>query len=1035
MRLRFVIGDSGAGKTSFLVGEIQRALGQAGPKVYLVPEQFSLQSEKLLLGGREAVTDAQVLSFNRLAYRLFSILGGAPGKVVGEIGRQLLLRKVVGELGGQLSFFRSAADKPGFLAELAATVSAMAENGVTPAQLLDAAQQFDLGGVLAPKLLDVALIAGRYRDCVRDSYLVGDEMPEILCEKLDAHGDRPIPLLDGAHFWLDGFSGFTSWESRVVGHIVKRAECVTAAFTVNDGIAGGQRETMRKLAAFVGGEQCAEIVTLPGSLRHGEGSPLRGLAGLFSGTPAGPGPEEGALLIVEARDPYAECLEAARQVLDMTRGGECRFGDIAIVCDNRGEYEKPLAAVFSRLKIPLFVDSEAPLGGHPLVEHVLSALDIALYGRRYEDVFRHLKTGLGPLPAGSVDILENYALAYGIASYKWDRPFAAKGARNLRAAEEARLAFLSSMRRLWGLAGRRDTVRNFSLKVFEFLSDNMVPERLGALANESFLDGRPAEARRHGQAWPGLCDVFDKYVEILGDWTVDLAAYAQSLKAGIDKATLGRIPPTTDQVTLGDTSRSRYPDIKAMLVLGANDGHFPPPVAEGGLFTERERETLANCQIETGKAALAKSSEQLYNIYCALTKPSRRLVLLHSKFGPTGKPRRPAQLAALLAKNCGMPVARAAPECTEFAPKSARSPLYNLGRAAEALLLENTFHSSVSRLESYALCPYMYFLRYMLGARPRKRYEVLPGDLGSHFHDALAGFTQILNGGLPEEGDVARIAKSLVERALEGSDLLDGTGRNRHIAALLQKATAASCAAILEQRRRADFAPELTEEDAVLALELESGALLKVFGRIDRIDALELESDAGGSPGAGKVTYLNVIDYKSGRISLSESEMRQGVKLQLALYLLAAVEKRLAAGGSAKPGGAFYFPIQDPLVPSDKELDDETRKEALLRCFRLTGVVSARVAANVDRTLAPGAASSVLPVALNQDGGIKKTPAKTVLEEGEMKQLLEDAKGVAAGIASDILAGKFAPNPYVTKKSNPCRFCDYGPACMKDDGL
>ena len=134
MSLKFILGGSGTGKTTYVVNDIQSSKS-SGSRIYLVPEQFSLLSEKLLLSSNEAISDVQVLSFNRLAYRLFSFLGGPPGKVVGEIGKQMLIRKVLTQLKDELVFYKRAVDKSGFVLDLAETITGLNEYQVSASDM------------------------------------------------------------------------------------------------------------------------------------------------------------------------------------------------------------------------------------------------------------------------------------------------------------------------------------------------------------------------------------------------------------------------------------------------------------------------------------------------------------------------------------------------------------------------------------------------------------------------------------------------------------------------------------------------------------------------------------------------------------------------------------------------------------------------------------------------------------------------------------------------------------------------------------
>ena len=1016
MSLKFVIGGSGTGKTTYVVNDI-RSSNESGSHIYLVPEQFSLQSEKLLLFAREAISDVQVLSFNRLAYRLFSFLGGPPGKVVGEIGKQMLVRKILTQVQDDLVFFKRTADRPGFVLELADTITQLNEYRVASTDLKMRAENED--NVLGAKLLDVSVILENYRREVKGRYLIGDEIQEILCNKLDGRQNKPIPILDGAAFWIDGFSGFTPWERQVIKHIVSRASSVTITITTNTNLAAEQLETIEKISKFTE-EKNVEKIILTDNRRHAKSSALRELTAFFEGKPTNKTINlNHALEITWAAEPYAECLLAAKKVLDLVNTEKYRFDDIAVVCDNKAEYEKTLTSVFERLNIPLFVDTETPLCSHPLAELVQSALDVVLYGRRYEDVFRFLKTNLTLLDRDSIDSLENYVLANGIASYKWQRSF------KTGEAELARIKLLECMQPLWKLKpASTGLVKDFSTMVFDMLVANGLPERLDRMANASMAGGKPAEARLHSQVWHSLCDVFDKYVEILGMAKLDFKTFADCLKAGLIKARLGRIPPTSNQVILGDTTRSRYPNIKAMIVLGANDGSFPPPVVLAGIFTMHEKKILKNAQLEVAPDLLAKTHEQTYNIYCNLTKPTEKLFILYSKASAEGRQKKSAAVVNQILEHFTNIKTTASKTYTEYEAITPPAESYSLPAAAEALLYAGEFSSSVTRLESYALCPFMYYMRFILKARERKLYEILPSDLGKHFHDALAGFTKLQNvwQNPPGADEIMQIAKNLVADAIKDTDLIDGTARNRHIADMLVRTTHASCIAIAQHLKRGSFVPLMTEEEVRLTLPIDEKTNLGIYGRVDRVDIMK---NSGGA------TYVKIIDYKSGDIGFSHADVYSGVKLQLLLYLSAVTQKLLSEGKNVKPGGAFYFPVHNPILDTNIELDERRRLEGLLKSFRMSGVISDEIISDIDKSLVPGTDSTVIPVALKNDGGVKKTIAKTSLNEIEMENLLNEARQTAANIAKNILTGEFYPNPYVTKKANPCSYCPYSSACGK----
>lgn len=76
MSMRLIYGRAGTGKSEFILKEIKENLqNNLTQKIYIiVPEQFSYATEKKLLEtlDAEASINAEVISFKRLAHRVFS---------------------------------------------------------------------------------------------------------------------------------------------------------------------------------------------------------------------------------------------------------------------------------------------------------------------------------------------------------------------------------------------------------------------------------------------------------------------------------------------------------------------------------------------------------------------------------------------------------------------------------------------------------------------------------------------------------------------------------------------------------------------------------------------------------------------------------------------------------------------------------------------------------------------------------------------------------------------------------------------------
>ena len=103
--LELLLGRAGTGKTYELLNTIARS---ERPGVLIVPEQHSHAMERQLcaLGGNQVSLRSEVLSFTRLASRLFSIYGGLAAPVLDGGGRLLPAENLTacGNIGREIRF-------------------------------------------------------------------------------------------------------------------------------------------------------------------------------------------------------------------------------------------------------------------------------------------------------------------------------------------------------------------------------------------------------------------------------------------------------------------------------------------------------------------------------------------------------------------------------------------------------------------------------------------------------------------------------------------------------------------------------------------------------------------------------------------------------------------------------------------------------------------------------------------------------------------------------------------------------------------
>ena len=1027
MRMRFIVGKPGTGKTNLCLREINDRLTGNAPLYYLVPEQFSLQSEKLLLSKRAAATQVQVLSFNRLAYRLFSTLGSAPGKLADDLGKQMLLRKVLFEVADKLTYYKSAADKHGFVDSLAHTITEMNQYRITSNDLFLRAENASSVGLKA-KLTDIAVISGAYRQLVTGRYLLTDDMLEILCEKLDLlqNANTPLPLLDGAYFWVDGFSGFTAQEQQVLKYIMRRTELLSVTLTTDLQLPSYSppQITIDKLTKLANGNgiKIEPNVLLEENYRHKNCAELAHFVKNFSmmqnKAVAQFCSECEPIAIVSAPDRYAAVNATASYILKLVQTGNYRFRDIAVLCGD-STYEKVLQTTFDRLNIPLFIDTETDILSHPLTELIRAALDIIVRNWSYESVFRFLKTRMTGLPLETIDILENYVLEHGIRSYRWNYNFTNPIAEHARIELMSKLSTFSENR-------KKAPVQTHCKRIFDMLYALNIPQILHEWYQTSTDAGDHATAKMHKQIWPKICEIFDKLVEMLGDEEVTIKTFAATLDAGFAQVGLGRVPPTTNQVVLGDISRSRYPEIRAMVVLGANENVLPPIPSPSGLFTDQERQTLRNEGVELAAESIFRMAESNYSLYCALSQPSEKLMIIYSEAETNGKPLRPSPIVGRMQEMFPEIKVKQPPEILEYGEVGLLPErVAVLSEKSANLLYGDVITTAASRLEAFARCPFAYFMTYVMKAKPRKKFEVLPTDLGSLFHAVLAQFSKNVweNGGsdiVLSRTVIAQYVDEIINVITADAGVFQDTARNRHVLNKVRRVSTASIWALCEHIRVGEFVPTLAEQEIRTnnGIILSNGKKLNLSGYVDRVDALSVNGEE----------YLKIIDYKSGNTKFNIDEVRLGVQLQLMIYM-----NVLTAMRDAKPGGVFYFPLDDPLLSTDILLSDKLREAGLLKQFKMSGIALAEDATitGLDKTLGPGTGSDVIPVAINKDGRFKKSSQPTTLNIQEFHELGRIVNEKVKELGERMTGGDISPMPYTKGQKSPCNFCEFGAICGK----
>ena len=668
MGLTFYIGKPGSGKTRSLLLTLIDAAERdpSGNYLILVPEQFTMQTQKELLRLHPAhgTLNIDVLSLNRLAFRVFAETGTDTGELLEEIGKTFLLEKTALEERKNLSWFGEKLAKPGNLAEMKAMISELLLYGVTPEQLLSVLteEEKERKTPLFGKLTDLSAIYRKFQEKIAGHYMTAEEIPSVLASVAERSD-----LLKESVIALDGFTGFTPLQLELLKKLIPLAREVHVTVTADpDGALFAERPS-RDLFFLSSGmlrdlKRIAEETRTPvrevrrirdegqGRLSHSKELSFLERTLFRPGRETFPGTEVRDLRIRVSRGPREETAEAALLINRAVREKGYRFRDIAVLTGDPDTYGDFVREIFPHAGIPFFVDEKRSLLHNPYIEYLRAALEACGSGYSYDSMMRLLKSGASDFEPGDISHLENYLLAAGVRGKNrwrtvWVRHYAGEDPAEVPLLNRLREEILAILDPLAdALAQRGGTVLTKTKAVYEFLVRSRMEEKLAGAAEAFLAAGEPGKAREYEQVWPYLVHFLEKLAAVLGDEKISMRDYTALLEAGFAEARVGLVPPGIDQVLVGDLERTRLGEIRMLILLGANEGLIPKAPERGGVLTEADRETL-------GKRALTlkpSTREAMYigqfYLYLALTKPKEELVLSCAAAGTDGGIRRPAYL-------------------------------------------------------------------------------------------------------------------------------------------------------------------------------------------------------------------------------------------------------------------------------------------------------------------------------------------------------------------------------------------------------
>lgn len=658
MSLQLVFGSAGCGKSTYLQQTLIEEAAKNPKRNYilLVPDQFTMQTQMDVVKKSEhkGILNIDVLSFNRLAYRVFSETGAPTQLVLDDTGKSLVLRHVAESVAKDMPYIGKNLNKVGYIHEVKSTISEFMQYGVSVKDVEHIAGT-ETQGLLSIKLKDLAVIYGAFLEYNKGKYITGEESLDILCRSLDR-----ADFIRDSVIVFDGFTGFTPIQERVILRLMQLASKVYVSFTLADSEAPSETGASEKLF-YLSRRSANRLRTLAGDngvmvdsdyiinnegltrfsnnpeLSHLEKSLFRYPSESYDRVPEN-------ITLFKCNDIGEEVSEIALRIHNLVEKEGYAYRDIAVVVGNLDSYASTFETRLNELDMPFFIDRTNSVSLNPFTEYIKSALQMIIRDYSYDSVFHYLRSGFADFTDAEVDRFDKYVSSInfrGAKAYHRELTKRQKGRPTEKFLAEIPMheAFrVRLMEQMAVLERPAKTAADYVHNLYDFIVANNSYDKLADYANLFTEQNDLSKAKEYGQIYRLIMELLDTIISIVGDEEMELEEFYKILEAGILEIKVGTIPKNVDRIVVGDIERTRLNGVKALFFAGVNDGNIPKSGDKRGLLSDMDREGIA----ERNKINLAPTArEEMYTqrlyLYMMLLKPTHKLFISYAAKDAEGK--------------------------------------------------------------------------------------------------------------------------------------------------------------------------------------------------------------------------------------------------------------------------------------------------------------------------------------------------------------------------------------------------------------
>jgi len=1073
--LKTVFARSGSDRNAFICQSIKQSLLQSNRGVILlIPEQSSFETEKKLYIslGDALFSRVKVLSFTNLCRLVKTTYGSKNGTRLSPAGKIILSSCAANRASENLRFYSGQSSSGAFAKKVSGIIDEFKTSSVSSLELEKSIEALKEDKQLYDKFSDLSSIYNWYDALLGESFVDPSDELTIALEKLSG-GE----LFSDFDVIINEFSSFNRSQLSVIEKMLQNSPSVTLILSAKPEVRGRRVASFKtpnetygkfKSLALKLGVEIEPSICLENDKLF-ENNELAELEKLLAGESVEKTNAEN-VAIFAASSVKKECRKVAAEINRLIREENYRYRDIAVVGRDIESYLPFVEDALRIYNVPFFADMRASLDTRPIVVLIVNLLETVISSFEPSHFLSYVKCAISPIDVDDATLLENYIELWSLNRKDITSEFEKNPDGLAGEMDENTLLRLKNINQTRKMAV--EPIEKFKQSVFgktgdiitreiyNFLNNNGILKKLSDYTNK-LSEKDTALASEQYRAFNVCMDVLSQLSSLLASEKVTLKRYLELFKMAINASDVGSVPHHLDEITVVGANRMRASNVKAVFVIGVNEGVFPARHSEDEIFSDDDRKKVREVGLDILAPSSVMNDNEQHYLYNALTCATSRVYLSYSRHSVSGEPLIPSKIIGRIKDKLGVKETDVSGIETELfgtdeaafevlcahynenttlanslreyfmtkadptfrvrllaIDKGMRNREGAIGEKIATELYGNDLMLSPSQIERYHLCKFSHFCRYGLNLNPAKKAEITAMDSGNAIHFVLERLLRDYTKNELSAFSNIELDKKVEELLSEfltvqiGSSAL-GDNRVCYSITRLKSTVMPVLEYIIHELDYSGFNPTDFELEIKHNKDLEpykitseTGTKIGIYGKVDRVDVKK----------TGDKTYVRVIDYKSGVKNFSETELGFGINLQMLLYLFSIWENgEERYGKDIVPSGVLYMPAKRPDVKikgsaASGDLNAQKQKE-----LRMKGLVLSSDEQSHDNDKAFYSASF---------GDVSHFTA-----------IKNQTEKLLCKMADDLKLGEISINPLYSGRDNrACQYCDYKMICGFEEG-